>query len=97
MGAKSRGFEADGSDERVEIVGDALIEAIELGSPLGFKPGICFDGAEETCREWRVDAFEELEEDKADRIALRQELITAGVGELGNEALGAEFREVVAE
>jgi hypothetical protein len=30
---KSRGFEADGSDEGVEIVDDALIKAIELRSP----------------------------------------------------------------
>jgi hypothetical protein len=28
----SRGFEADGLDEGIEIVDDALIEAIELGS-----------------------------------------------------------------
>ena len=35
---ESRGFEADGSDEGVEIVDDALIEAIELRSPLGFEP-----------------------------------------------------------
>jgi len=48
----SRGFEADGADEGVEIVDDALIEAIELGSPLGFEPGICFDGTEKACCEW---------------------------------------------
>jgi hypothetical protein len=63
---KSRGFEADGSDEGVEIVDDALIKAIELRSPLGLESGICFDGAEKACREWRVDAFEELQEDEAD-------------------------------
>jgi hypothetical protein len=37
---KSRGFQTDGLDERVEIVDDTLIEAVELGSPLGFKPGV---------------------------------------------------------
>jgi hypothetical protein len=63
---ESRGFEADGSDEGVEIVDDALIEAIELGSPLGFEPGICFDGTEKACREWGIDAFEEFQEDEAD-------------------------------
>jgi len=31
------GFEADGADEGVEIVDDALIEAIELGSPFGIR------------------------------------------------------------
>ena len=35
---ESRGFEADGSDEGVEIVDDALIEAIELRSPLDPSP-----------------------------------------------------------
>jgi hypothetical protein len=63
---ESRGFEADSSDEGIEIVDDALIEAIELRSPLGFKPSIYFDGAEKACREWRIDAFEELQEDEGD-------------------------------
>ncbi len=97
MGVESRGFEANGSDEGVEIVDDALIEAIELRSPLRFEQGICFDGAEKACRERRIDAFEEFQEDEADRVSLREELITARVGELGNKAFGAEFREIVAE
>jgi hypothetical protein len=50
----SRGFEADSSDEGVEIVDDALIKAIELRSPLGFELGVCFDGAEKACRERRI-------------------------------------------
>jgi hypothetical protein len=57
---KSRGFEANSSDESLEIVNDALIEAVELRSPLGFKLGICFDGGEKACRERRMDAFEEF-------------------------------------
>ena len=97
MRAESRGFEADGSDEVVEIVDDALIEAIELRSSLGFEPGICGDGAEKTCREWRIDAFEELQEDEADRVPVWQELIAARVRKLGNKAFGTEFREIVAQ
>ena len=58
---ESRGFEADSSDEGVEIVDDALIEAIELRLPLGFELRICFDGAEQACGERGVDAFEELQ------------------------------------
>jgi hypothetical protein len=42
--ADSRGFEADGSDEGIEIVDDALVETIELGSPLGFEVGIALMG-----------------------------------------------------
>jgi hypothetical protein len=34
----SRGFETDGLDEGIEIIDDALIEAIELRSLLGFEP-----------------------------------------------------------
>jgi len=93
----SRGFEADGSDEGIEIVDDALVEAIELRSPLRFEPGICFDGAEKACREWGIDALEELQEDEADRVPVGKELIPARVGELGNKPFGTELREVVAE
>ena len=71
MGVESRGFEADGSDEGVEIVDDALVKAVKLGSLASFELGICFDGAEKACREWRIDAFEELQEDEADRVSLR--------------------------
>jgi hypothetical protein len=92
---ESRSLEADGADEGIEIVDDALIEAIELRSPLGFEPGICFDGAEKACRKWGIDAFEELQEDEADRVPLWDELIAARVREFGNKALGAEFREIV--
>jgi hypothetical protein len=51
---ESRGFEANGSDEGVEIVDDALVEAIELRSPLELEPGIRFEGAEKACREGRI-------------------------------------------
>jgi hypothetical protein len=57
----SRGLEADGGNEGIEIIDDALIEAIKLRSPLGLKPAVSFDGAEKACGEWRVDGFEELE------------------------------------
>ena len=62
-----------------------------MRSPLGFKPDICFEGAEKTCREWGIDAFEELEEEDADRVPLREELIASGIRELGNKTFGTEF------
>jgi len=58
---KSRRFQADGSDEGIEIVDDALTEAIELRSAVGFEPFVSFDGAEKACREWGMDPFEELQ------------------------------------
>jgi len=78
-------------DKGIEIVDDALIEAIELRPPLGFEPFISFEGAEETCHEWGIDPFEELQEDEADRVSLRKELITSRVRELGNKTFGTEF------
>jgi hypothetical protein len=64
--AESGGFETDGPDEDIEIVDDALVKTVELRSPLGFEPSVWLDRAEKACREWRIDPFEELEEDKAD-------------------------------
>jgi len=40
------------------------------------EPGIRFEGAEKACREGRIDAFEELQEDEADRVSVRGELIS---------------------
>jgi hypothetical protein len=94
---ESGGFEAHGSDECIEIVEDALVEAVELGPPLGLEPSIRLEGAEKACREWGIDALEELQEDEADGVSVREELIAARVGEFSNKAFGAEFREVVAE
>ncbi len=62
-----------------------------MRSPLGIEPDICFDRAEKTCREWGIDAFEELQEYEADRVPLREELIASGLWELGDEAFGTEF------
>jgi hypothetical protein len=90
--AESRGFEADGLDECIEIIDDTLVEAVELRSPLGFEASIWLDGAEKACGEWGIDALEELQEDEANRVSLPEELIAARVRELGNKAFRAEFR-----
>src|SRR5262252_316280 len=44
-----------------------------------------------------VDPLEEFEEDQADRVSVREKLIAPRARELGDEALGAQFRKVVAE
>jgi hypothetical protein len=41
----------DGANEGIEIIDNALIEAIKLRSPLGLKPCVGFDGAEKACGE----------------------------------------------
>jgi hypothetical protein len=62
----SRGFEADGADEGIEIIDDALIEAIDLRSLLLIDLAICANRAEKAGGDRRIDAFEQLQEDQAD-------------------------------
>jgi hypothetical protein len=59
----SRGFETDGLDENIETIDDALVEAIELRSPLGFEPSVWVDRAQNACGERPIDPFEKLEKD----------------------------------
>ena len=47
MALLSCGFEAEGADEGIEVIDDALIEAVELRSLLLIDPGIGADGAEQ--------------------------------------------------
>ena len=93
----SGGFEPDGADEGVEIVGDTLVEVVELRSLVGLESAVCIDGSKQACGEWRVDALEEFEEDEADRITVRKQLISTRIGNLGNEFFGAQLGEIVAE
>jgi hypothetical protein len=79
------GFDADGADESVEIVDDAVIEAIELGSLVWVEAAVAGHGVEEAGRERGVDALEEFQEDETDRVSLREKLISAGMRELGDE------------
>jgi hypothetical protein len=62
------GFEADSLDECVKVIDDAVVEAVELRPLLIRDSGIGADGAEETRREWCVDSFEQLQENKAEGI-----------------------------
>jgi hypothetical protein len=62
----SRGFEAEGTDEGVEVIDDALIEAIELRSLGVVESGVGADRTEQAGGERRIDSFEEFEEDQTD-------------------------------
>ena len=97
MARVSRGFEAEGADEGIEVIDDALVEAIELRSLLLVDSSIRTDGAEKGSGERRIHAFEEFQEDEADRISLREQLIAAGLGKLGDEPFGPKFCEIVAQ
>ena len=54
----SCGFEADGLDECIKVIDDAVIEAVELGSLFIPDSSIGGDGAEKACGQRCVDAFE---------------------------------------
>jgi hypothetical protein len=73
----SSGFEADGANQTVEVVGDLLIEAIELRSLVRLKTGVRGDRSEQAGGQRRIDALEKFQEDEANRVAVRQELIPA--------------------
>ena len=79
MGRRSCGFEADGFNELVEIVDGARVEAVELRSVLAVEPGVALDGREEPGSRLGVDAFEELQEDETDRVAVEEEPVAARV------------------
>jgi hypothetical protein len=51
----SCGFEADGQDERIKIIDDAVVKAIELRSPLVREFGICADGAKKAGGQRGID------------------------------------------
>ena len=62
MAGRSSGFEADGADKFIEIIDDALVEAVELGALPRRQPGVPLDGVEKAGGERRIDALEELQE-----------------------------------
>ena len=69
------GFEADSLDECIKVIDYAVKEAVKLRPLLIRDSGLGADGAEETRRKGRVDSFEQLQENQADGISLREELI----------------------
>ena len=75
-------------DESIEIIDNALVQAVKLRSLAGFKLGISLDGAKKARRKRRIYALEELQEHETDRITMGQELIPAGAGELGDQPFG---------
>jgi hypothetical protein len=99
VGVASCGFEieTERANQGVEVIDDALVEAIKLGPLVILEAGICADGAEKTGCERRVDALEELEEYHGDRVTLRQQSIAAGAGEPGDKTFGTKFGEIVTE
>jgi hypothetical protein len=63
------GFQADGFHQFIEILDYALIEAVDLRSPLLVQFAVNLDGPKQACGKWGVYTLEELEENKGDRVA----------------------------
>ncbi len=55
------------------------------------------DRTEKTGGERRINALEELQEEKADGVALGQQLIAARVRKLDDKAFGTKLGQVVAQ
>jgi hypothetical protein len=66
LGLLSCGFEPSGLDEGIEVIDNALIEAIELRSLGVVDSSIRADGAEKAGGKRGIDTFEELQEDQTD-------------------------------
>ena len=62
-------------NEVIEIVDNTLVEAVELRSFIGLEAGIAFDRAKDTGGKRSVDPLEQFEEDQADGVTGREQLI----------------------
>lgn len=62
---RSGGFESEGVEELVKIVGDFLIQAVELGSFVRREFAVRSVRLEQPGSQWAVDALEEFEKEQA--------------------------------
>src|SRR5215472_2118440 len=58
--------ESHSTNESVEVVGETLVDAIELGAPVMLETSIGSEWIEETGGQRGVDSLEEFEEDQGD-------------------------------
>ncbi len=93
----SGNLEADGSQKCIQIVTDSLIQAIELAALLFDQNVVAAEWRQQTGGERRINLFEELAEDQADRIALADQSIATGVRDLLDQAFDAQLGEVITE
>jgi hypothetical protein len=90
-------LETNGGKQTIEIVDDPLVQPIELMPVDVLEARIAVDRLEEPRGQRRVDAFDELEEDDTEAIAVREQAISPRPRHFLHEALGTQCREVVAE
>ena len=71
-----------------------MVEAVELGSLVIMDSCIGADGAEKASGQRRINTFEQLEEEQAERVSVGEKLISAGIWKLGDKTFGPKLREV---
>src|SRR6516165_5455130 len=74
-----------------------MVEAVELRSLVIMDLCIGVDGAKESSGQRRINTFEQLEEDQTERVAVGEELISAGIWKLGDKTFGPKLSGVIAE
>jgi hypothetical protein len=84
-------LKSDLGEEFLQIVGDLLVKAIQLGTALLLKPGIGWNRLEKARGEWRVNAFEQFEKHHADRVSFACQAVASGAFDFFNEAFGSDF------
>ena len=91
----SSGLEPDCGEEIREIVGDSLIEAVQLRAFVGGEVTIAGKGLEETGGERCINAFEEFEKDNTYGISLVGETVATGLGQFFEQSLSSQFGKII--
>jgi hypothetical protein len=81
----------------IEGAVDASVQLVESGPAVERQADVVSDRLENGGCEWRVDAVEKLEKQDADAEALRRQAVRLGLRHFENQALGAQFGQVVAQ
>src|SRR5215831_18493289 len=76
---------------------DTGVKVVEGTAALLGEECIISDGLECGCAEWSVHAVEEFQEQDADTEALRGQTVALSLRDFDDQALGAQFGQVVAQ
>lgn len=91
------GLQTDSFHQFVEIVGHALVQAVNLRLPLLLQCSVAGKRTKQSCSKRSVDALEELEKEQRDGVAGGQQAISAGVRQFPNQRFGPELQQVIAQ
>src|SRR6266581_7807036 len=63
------GFETDRVNEFIESLNDPAVERIEGNRFIGIDTSVLFDGFQNATGQWRIEFFEQLQEDHANAVS----------------------------